>query len=120
MKEEKAPRLRDIKRPAAYAVLLPRLQQVARQYGYALAVHGSMATDLDLIAVAWVEDAKSEEELIQALLEAIDGILFPSLPVEDKPHGRRAYSIYFRPLEGNEQAFPYLDVSVIPPKRREE
>ena len=101
-----------------FANYIPHLQQVARECGYALAVHGSMATDLDLIACPWVPDAVSAEELIEALRtshvggtlgtqNSVDGK--PGSP-EHKPHGRRAWSIYF----SETCTGPYLDVSVMP------
>ena len=41
---------------ATFAWMVPHLAQVARQYGYAIGLHGSMARDLDLI-----NDTISEE-----------------------------------------------------------
>lgn len=38
-----------------YAAIYPGLAEVFRRHGYALAVHGSLARDFDLIAVPWVE-----------------------------------------------------------------
>lgn len=110
---EKPQRLRATAYALAFASSLPHLQEVARAHGYALAVHGSMATDLDLIAVPWVHEGASDEAtLIEALREAIGGSVrdddkHPAL----KPHGRNAYSIYC-----NDGWGPYLDVSVMPRK----
>ena len=43
-------------RAAVYAAALyPDLAEIAREHGYALAVHGSLARDFDLIAVPWRE-----------------------------------------------------------------
>ena len=80
--------------PAGYVGLLPGLTKVAREYGYALGLHGSLQNDLDLIAVPWVEGARPAEEMIKAMAEkfawldpySIDG-------PEEKPHGRRAWCI---------------------------
>lgn len=86
-----------------YATLVP----IARQYGYALAVHGSMARDLDLIAVPWVNaaDVRPPDEMIRAFCAAvyfthIDG---PEL----KPNGRQTWTL----------AFPgtcFVDLSIMP------
>jgi hypothetical protein len=38
-------------------ILLPALREVARRFGYALAVHGSLEWDIDLVAVPWCENA---------------------------------------------------------------
>ena len=91
----------------------------ARRLGYALAVHGSMKRDVDLIAVPWTEDAVSAGELVKAFAEMCNGYLAQSRPGHGeryrvptiKPHGRRAYSIH---LGGG----PYIDLSVMPRKRK--
>lgn len=44
---------------AVYAHLYPSLVVDARELGYALALHGSMARDLDLVAIPWTDDAAS-------------------------------------------------------------
>jgi len=98
---------RDPRFPAAYMALYPRMVGAARNLGYALAVHGSLIRDCDLVAIPWTEEAAREIDLIRALLEVSGGHLsqysFPSW----KPHGRRAWSIY---LGGG----PYIDVSIMP------
>lgn len=117
---------------AHYLHLAPTLKAKAREMGYALGVHGSLSTDMDLIAVPWVEDAKTAEELIEALRECVGGYFLKEYPsckgcadngiqincehvrgmvgFSVRPHGRRAWSIYFDKHGGT----PYLDVSVMP------
>ncbi len=107
-------------KPAMYAWMLPHLTEVARTYGYALAVHGSMQRDLDLIAVPWTEGAAPTATLVEALRDAVDGHVRNDPPDEnnkyyldcfnpcDKPHGRKAFSIYF-----SGRRF-YIDLSVMP------
>lgn len=102
--------------PAFYATLYPELVKAAREHGYALAIHGTLARDLDLIAVPWVEEASSAEELIEALLQTCGGWMHDEAMrrVHDqshKPHGRRAWSIHLG-FEGT-----YVDVSVMPTTR---
>jgi hypothetical protein len=108
---------------AVYVAIIPLLTEVARKSGYALAVHGSLGRDLDVVAVPWVEDAASPETLILALLAAVGwnrAHLHPESTNQDgsihqesghiptkKPHGRRAWSINF-------DNGLYLDVSVMP------
>ena len=113
-------RLRSTAYGLAYAASLPRLQEVAREHGYALAAHGSMATDFDLIAAPWTKDATDAETLIEALRESVNGVIRDESRwlhnPETKPHGRLAWSIYPRPADPH-AAFdfePYLDVSVMP------
>lgn len=105
--------------PMVYAWLLPRLRDAAREHGYALAAHGSMARDLDLIACPWTDEAADAETLIEALRAAVGGTVWPGFDapnrVTPKPHGRLAYSIYFAP----ECFGPYLDVSVMPRQHSE-
>jgi len=105
---------------ATFAWMVPHIAQVARVYGYAIGLHGSMARDLDLIAVPWVDSASPAEVLVEAIREAVDGFIRND-PQHDgnkycqdtcnpgeKPHGRRAWSIYF-----SGRRF-YIDLSVMP------
>jgi hypothetical protein len=109
-----------VSRAAAFAWMVPHLTKVARFYGYALGLHGSMERDLDLIAVPWTDGAAPAETLVEAIREAVDGFIRNDPPTEGnkydyqtrspatKPHGRRAWSIYF-----SGRRF-YIDLSVIP------
>ncbi|HKB93311.1 MAG TPA: hypothetical protein VKC62_03635, partial [Gaiellaceae bacterium] len=54
---------------AVYCYLVPILAEVAREHGYALAVHGTMARDLDLVAIPWIDAAGSPSELAGALVD---------------------------------------------------
>lgn len=92
---------------AGYVCLLPSLKAAARSKGYALGLHGSLTTDMDLIAVPWADDADSPEALVAALAACFDGYIQHDSP-QPKPHGRMAWSIHFK-IGG-----PYLDVSVMP------
>ena len=91
-----------------YAFIVPVLAEVARGVGYALALHGSMTNDLDLVAVPWTDDAGTPEDLVDALGAAIrwtrEGDAFGP---ERKPHGRIAWKI---PL----LAGASIDLSVMP------
>lgn len=97
-------------RAPAYAGLIPMLADVAREHGYALAVHGSMQRDLDLLAAPWTEQASDAETLVAALHDRVRWMAEapPDGPTE-QPHGRRSWAIT---LYGG----PYLDVSVMPRK----
>lgn len=97
-------------------VLLEPIRAAAREKGYAVALHGSVARDIDLVAIPWTESAASAHELVESVVEAIreanggvgwmEGDAFHALTGEKKPHGRRAWSIY---VEGT-----YIDLSVMP------
>lgn len=104
---------RDPTFPALFAMLYQMLAREAKEKGYALALHGSMGRDLDVIACPWTDEAVPAEDLVEALRSAIDGFLSagdvnPTL----KPHGRRGWSLH---LVGSGT---YIDLSVMP--RREE
>ena len=94
-------------RQVCYAALYPTLRAAARKLGWALAVHGSLIKDLDVIAIPWVEGAAPERELVGALVEASGGYLNASTRDIDKPHGRRAYAIMLGITGG------YVDLSVV-------
>ena len=76
--------------------MLPHLRLVARGCGYSLAVHGSLARDIDLIAIPWTKTADAAELLVQRLCGCIAGFTGRALSSRDwtdKPHGRRALTI---------------------------
>lgn len=91
-----------------YAALYPRLREVARQHGYALALHGSLAKDLDVIAVPWTATAVDGDTLARALMDAAGGLISGGTGRADKLHGRVAWTIMFADGGG------YIDLSVIP------
>lgn len=95
-----------------YACLYPELRNIALEHGYALAIHGSMARDLDLIAVAWQEKTEFHGIMIDEMCKAIGGTLFKSLEpkLDEKPHGRIVYTLC---ILGDW----FIDISVIPPNR---
>ena len=78
-----------------YVACYPVLAEKARELGYALAIHGSVSRDFDLVAIPWRDGAVSALELVAALAEIFAlgdrwPTSIPSLP-EKKPHGRVAY-----------------------------
>ena len=110
------------------------MRKAARLHGYALATHGTLAFDIDVVAVPWMEDAATAEELIPALRSACSEVTglptmlwgLPDLPEEHqvgddallnlgkkpeelRPHGRIAWSWQ---LGGG----AYVDCSVMPLK----
>lgn len=111
-------------RAAAYAAVYPMLQQVAKRHGYALAIHGTMHRDFDLIAVPWIEDASDRTTLIKALKKATKAVtwsraqdrlkVYRDCSPTQKPHGRMAYSLHFTEMAGHGA---YLDISVLPKTR---
>lgn len=96
------------KQPAvAYACLYQKLARVAREQGYALAMHGSLSADLDLVAVPWTHEAVSDEALCEALARAIPGSLHRDTFAGARPGGVKKHVIH---LGGG----PYLDICATP------
>lgn len=101
-----------------YRAMIHALKYVARRCGYALAVHGTLKTDIDLLAVPWRESAASAGYLAEQIRKTIEQIIGTArMRVADqptptkKPCGRLAWSFYLQP-EGVEG--PYVDLSVMP------
>ncbi|PZU10277.1 MAG: hypothetical protein DI605_06775 [Sphingomonas sp.] len=93
------------------AAILPPVREVARDHGYAIAVHGSLARDIDLLACPWREDADPADELVKSIVVVIGSILgrcCQNGPVGIKPHGRRAYTLIHNGHIGE------IDLSIMP------
>jgi len=71
--------MRDATPAPMFACLYPGMCDVARSLGYALAIHGSVVTDLDLIAVPWTREACSDLELMQALMQHLGAVNYREL-----------------------------------------
>jgi hypothetical protein len=111
-------------KPWAFAYLYDSLVAVAQDHGYALALHGSMSRDLDLIAVPWTNNASTKPVLMDALNKDISRFRVDKFrkgyeendlktPTK-KPHGRTAYALH---LGGD----AYVDISIMPrrvPRKR--
>jgi hypothetical protein len=97
--------------------VLPPLRLAARGCGYALTVHGSLARDIDLVAVPWEERADEPELLVQRISGVLAGIVGRAYVSRrdkwtDKPHGRVACTII---MPGD---CPEIDLSIMPRKDR--
>lgn len=100
-----------------YAAMYHGLCDTARAHGYALAIHGTVTSDLDIIACPWTDQACSAEELCAALMAHINAcdyeqslVRFGLTPehareiasrtenakanTEQKPHGRVSWNLY--------------------------
>ena len=55
--------------PIYAAALYPELCTIFQKHGWALAVHGSLARDLDLVAVPWVPRVSEPSAIVAALLK---------------------------------------------------
>jgi len=76
-----------------YVGLYPELAEIARSHGYALAVHGSMARDFDLICIPWVKEPSSPETVVDDITSRFaitrNGAPKPSI----REHGRIVYTL---------------------------
>jgi hypothetical protein len=97
--------------PALYSHRLHDIQACARPLGYAIAIHGSMQRDLDVLAVPWTDFAVTADELVQSLCDALGCKL--SGEVGLMPHGRRAYTLLMA-------GACFMDLSVTPHSSGEE
>lgn len=103
-----------------FDVLMPALRFVAEKCGYAIGVHGSLKTDIDLIAAPWREHPVSAAHLADEIRKTIERII----GIADdrgqgptkKPCGRLAWAFYMTPIE---YPGPYIDLSVLPPGKHE-
>lgn len=59
-----------------YACALEGLRKIAMDCGYALAIHGTCASDLDLIAVRWKDNYESPTYLVTAFFRELSRFSF--------------------------------------------
>ncbi len=74
-----------------YCALYPEFAAIAKTHGWALAIHGSLQRDMDLICIPWTEYASDPQTVVDAITSqfSIREIGEPSA----KPHGREARTI---------------------------
>lgn len=96
------------------------IRSVAREYGYALAVHGSQRRDLDLIAAPWTVEAIEPLTLVDLICKRVG--LRPPITIL-YPDGRVAPNPEFRPFgrigwllvsTRGPLGYEYIDLSVMP------
>lgn len=101
---------------ALLPALLEPIREVARHHGYAIAVHGSLARDIDLVAIPWIDYANDPDVLAKSIRGAVAGVLGSAhihaeegaLKWTEKPHGRRAITIIHAGFVGE------IDLSIMP------
>ena len=101
-----------------YAQILPRIREAGKQLGYAIAIHGTMTRDLDLLAVTWVAEAAEPLALVKRIADAVGGYIigdktdelgYVSDECTEQPHGRMSWNICW----GGKV---FIDLSVMPRK----
>ena len=113
-------------KPAMYTLFFYDLKEIAKQYGYNLVLHGSLNRDLDLIAIPWSDDMRSEQDMIMEFQSYLTGhiIVMPQGGVHYTilPGGRHSYIIDLNRGNRKGEWFRYddeqyyLDISVIQPR----
>lgn len=98
-------------RAAFYASIWNDLRQAAMDCGWALGLHGSLNSDLDIMAMPWIENAVPADDMIDNLAACFgfsEYWIKNQLMVDrsSKPNGRVVYTI---PIYGDF----YLDINVI-------
>ena len=93
---------------AFYACIWPDLVSAALDCGWALGLHGSLASDMDIMAMPWTDDADEVEIMLKKLQECFtENKLVKSIRKStDKPNGRIVYGI---PIWDDF----YLDINII-------
>jgi hypothetical protein len=91
-----------------YVGIYGELAELCRECGYALAVHGSLAKDFDLIAVPWVERPFTPDELVEKIVGTF-ALRVVGEPNSPKLHGRLCTTMIVSFGEC------YLDFSVMKP-----
>lgn len=93
-----------------YASIWDDLRNAAMDCGWALGLHGSLASDMDIMAMPWTDDAKPVENMIEALVNCFtkDNPFYElsKTPNCNKPNNRVVYTIHI-------WKDYYLDVNVI-------
>ena len=84
-------------KPVFYAVLYESMRKAALDCGYALALHGSMQSDMDLMAMPWDEDSKPVEVLVSEINKCIGETVWAESNLqlrETRAHGRQIYTLF--------------------------
>jgi hypothetical protein len=96
-------------RAVFYACMWEDFKNAALDGGWALGLHGSLNSDMDIMAMPWVENARPVDDMIKALEDCLtkpDERIFETKVSCDKPNNRTVYTIH---IYGDF----YLDINVI-------
>lgn len=98
-------------RAAFYACMWNDLRQAAMDCGWALGLHGSLASDMDIMAMPWTENATSAQTMINTIISrCFTGNFMAEAGTQcaksEKPNGRVVYTV---PIFADF----YLDINII-------
>jgi hypothetical protein len=91
-----------------FAGIIGPLRLVAHELGYAVAVHGSLKRDIDLVAIPWTRNAVDRDELVKAICERL-GAFRAADGWRERPHGRWVQIIRIP----DQNPYTYLDLSIM-------
>lgn len=92
-----------------YACLYPQLAEIARSHGYALATHGSMARDFDLVCIPWTDEPSDPQCVVDEMVATFAIRQLPEM--ETRQHGRLIYTLVVKFGEC------FIDLSFMPLKK---
>jgi hypothetical protein len=95
-------------RAVFYAAMWEDFRKAALDKGWALALHGSLASDMDIMAMPWIEEADHPLEMILAIKNCFDKPREITLTETPMPNNRMVYTLSI-------WADFYLDINVIKP-----
>lgn len=75
-----------------YIGLYKELAEIARRHGYAMAAHGSLARDMDLICIPWVDNADEPQAVVDAITSEF-AFKETDEPPRVREHGRLVYTL---------------------------
>lgn len=114
-------------KPHFYSVCFSALQEIAKNLGYNLVIHGSMNRDMDLVAIPWVDNPHSHIELIESFVDYLGAYKHQEENLDRKkllygfnilPGGRSCYIINLNRGGGIYNSYQdeqyYLDISITP------
>lgn len=93
-------------RAVFFAAMWEDFRKAAMDYGWALSLHGSLATDMDIMAMPWSEEASDPKLMIHALRCCFDKPEAIKVDFADMPNHRRVYTLSI-------WADFYLDINII-------
>lgn len=75
-----------------YCALYPQLAEITRKHGYALAVHGSMARDFDLVCIPWIASPSEPGDVVREI-ETTFATRCVGGPPDTRAHGREVWTL---------------------------
>ncbi len=80
-------------RAAFYAAMWSDFRQSALNNGWALGLHGSLANDMDIMAMPWTVEAVPAIDMIIDLKHCFDKPKEIGLNITDMPNNRKVYTL---------------------------